>query len=220
MKPQTQDRYTRTAAILHWLIALFILANLSLGWFMEGFPPALKMIVLPLHISAGISVLALTVLRVVWRLMHRPPDHEPALPALEHHGAHFAHFLLYAGMVLMPLSGWAILSAHPKPGSAGFAAEQAVAAAQHPGAKPRKGGGLVVWWIVPLPSIAPVQEIGQDPGGLPAQKRLHDELVDWHSLGGWMMVALVLVHIMGALKHQFVDRTPILQRMSLRPRTK
>lgn len=209
-------RYSRVAAALHWLIALFILFNLTLGWFMEGFAPPYKMIVLPMHISAGITVLALSVLRVVWRLTHEPPPHQPPLPAVEEKGAHIVHFLLYCGMILMPLTGWGLLSAHPAPGSAGKAAEQAAFIAKHPGAKPSAGGGTKVWWVIPLPAIRPVQEIGETPGGLAPQKHLHDELVDWHSLGGWMMVGLLLAHVAGALKHQLIDRTPILRRMSLR----
>ena len=218
--PFPEARYTRIAALLHWLIALFILFNLSLGWFMEGFAPPLKMIVLPLHISAGISVLALTGLRVLWRLTHRPPEINPPLAKTEEHAAHIVHFLLYAAMVLMPLTGWAILSAHPAPGSAGFAADQAASAAQHPGMKPHRGGGLLVWGLAPLPSITPVQQIGQEPGGLLAQKRLHDELADWHSLGGWLMIVLLVLHIGGALKHQLMDGMPLLNRMALRrPKT-
>lgn len=211
-----QETYTRTAIVLHWLIALFILFNLSLGWFMEGFAPPVKMLVLSLHISSGISVLGLTVLRVLWRLTHHPPAHDPPLAPAEAHGAHIVYFLLYAGMVLMPLTGWAILSAHPAPGSDGAAA----LAAQHPANAKSPGGkgpgaAPKLWWLVPLPLLAPMQEIGQEPGGLPAQKRLHGELVDWHGCGGWLMLALLALHIAGAAKHQFVDRAPLLQRMGV-----
>lgn len=211
----SRHRYSRVAAGLHWLIALFILFNLGLGWFMEGFAPPWKMIVLPLHISGGITVLALTVLRVLWRLTHQPPSHDPPLRALEANAAHITHFLLYAAMVLMPLTGWGLLSAHPAPGSPGKAAEDAQFLAKHPGAK-APGGGITIWWSVPLPSIRPIQAIGDTPGGLLPQKRLHDELVDWHSLGGFMMLALLVLHVAGALKHQIIDGQPILQRMSLR----
>jgi cytochrome b561 len=213
---QPPARYSRVAAVLHWLIAGFILFNLVLGWFMEGFAPPLKMIVLPLHISGGITVLALSVLRVLWRLTHQPPPHVPPLRPLEEQGAHLVHFLLYCGMVLMPLTGWGLLSAHPAPGSAGKQAETAQFLASHPGAKAPGGGGLKVWWVIPLPSLRPIQAIGDTPGGLAPQKHLHDELVDWHSLGGFVMVGLLLLHVAGALKHQFLDGAPSLQRMSLR----
>ena len=74
-----------------------------------------------LHASSGLTVLTLTVARVVWRLFNAPPPYLAAMKPWERHTAHFAHFLLYAAMVLMPLTGWAILSAHPPPGSPGAA---------------------------------------------------------------------------------------------------
>lgn len=208
-------RYTRVAIVLHWLIAGFIVFNLSLGFFMEGFAPPLKMAVVGLHVSSGMSVLVLSMVRVLWRLTHRPPEHTPPLQGWEAGASHIVHFLLYGAMVLMPLSGWAILSSHPAPGTAGFAAEQAAMPAPPAGVKrPPAGGGIQVWWIASLPSLGPVQNIGAEPGGLPAQKALHDDLAAWHSLGGWIMIALLVLHIGGALKHQYIDRMRLLQRMT------
>ena len=51
-------QYTRTAIALHWAIAGFIIFNLSFGFFMEGYPPRWRILVLILHISSGITVLA------------------------------------------------------------------------------------------------------------------------------------------------------------------
>ena len=211
------SRYTRVAIVLHWLIAGFLLLNLSLGWFMEGLPPALKGVVLPLHISAGMSVLVLTALRIAWRLTQTPPPFTPGTSRGERDGAHFVHLLLYAGMVLMPLTGWSILSSHPAPGSAGAIAEAAARPAPPPGAKapPAGGGVLRLWYVIPLPSLAPIQEIGVTAGGLPAQKRLHDRFVDAHALGGYVMIALLLLHVFGALKHQWIDGEDELGRMGL-----
>jgi cytochrome b561 len=215
--PAATHRYARVAILLHWAIALFILFNLGLGYFMEGFPPPLKMVILPLHISSGITVLALTVIRVVWRLIHSPPRHDPPLPRAEHDASHIVHFLLYVGMVLMPLSGWAILSSHPTPGSPGAAVEAASRPAPPPGAKapPAGGRGIRVWYVVPLPSIRPIQTVGDTPGGLAPQKKLHEQFVSWHGLGGYIMIALLLLHVAGALKHQWLDHEPELQRMGL-----
>lgn len=211
-----RSRYTRTAIILHWLIAAFILVNVTLGWFMEGFPPTLKGVVLPLHISAGVSVLALTAVRVLWRVTHEPPPFMPRTSRGERHGAHLVHLLLYAGMILMPLTGWSILSSHPAPGSAGAAAEAAARPAPPPGAKPPPmGGGIKIWYVLPLPAITAIQEVGETPGGLPAQKRLHDRFVSWHALGGYIMIALLLLHVAGALKHQWIDGQDEFGRMGV-----
>ncbi len=115
--------------VLHWVIAAFIIFNLCSGFFMAGWlgvasaiPPPIRWLSLMLHASSGLTVLALTVARVIWRLFNAPPPHPATMKPWERHTAHFAHFLLYAAMVLMPLTGWAILSAHPPPGSPGAAA--------------------------------------------------------------------------------------------------
>ena len=159
-KELRSDRYTRVAIILHWTIAALIVFNLSVGFFMEGFPLPLKLFVVGLHVSSGMTVLALTVVRVVWRLLHEPP----ALPAetkpWERHTAHLAHFVLYAAMVLMPLTGWAIVSAHPAagtPGAVEFAKQHPrppLPAGMKPPGAPGIGpggpkGGMKLWFVFP-----------------------------------------------------------------------
>ena len=222
------DRYTRVAMVLHWAIATFIIFNLCTGFFMEGWPPPLRFLALMLHVSSGISVLALTVVRVVWRLVNEPPPYPAGMKPWERHTAHFAHFLLYAAMVLMPLTGWAILSAHSPPGSAGAAVEFATPPGAPPGMKPgtapprvmagRPSGpppALKVWNLIPMPMIAPIEAIGKEPGGVPAQHALHEEFVDWHSVGGYLLLGLLILHILGALKHQFVDKQAEFARMGI-----
>ena len=227
---QTADgrtRYTRIAIILHWAIAALIIFNLSLGFFMEGFPPPLRFLVVGLHVSSGMTVLALTVVRIIWRLLHEPPAYPESMKPWERNAAHFAHFLLYAAMVLMPLTGWGIISAHPRPGSPG-AIE---AAARHPmPAAPSNGQppngpaaapagppkfSLKIWYVLPMPSIEPIQRIGETPEGVSAQDELHEEFVHWHSIGGFLLLALLILHILGALKHQLLDKQPELARMGL-----
>lgn len=209
-------RYTRVAIALHWAIAFFILFNLSLGYFMEGFPPGLKRIVLPLHISSGMTVLVLTIVRVLWRLTHPAPPHDPELPHIERNTSQIVHFLLYVGMVLMPLTGWAILSAHPAPGTPGAIAAAAARPAPPPGVKAPPPGPPKIWWTVPFVPIAPIEAVGATPGGLAPQKVLHDAFASWHGIGGYIMIALLMLHVAGALKHQYVDRQAELERMGLR----
>jgi cytochrome b561 len=80
---------------------------------MEGLPRPMKEVVVPLHISSGITILLLTVARVLGRLTHRPPPFSPHLAARERAAAHTVHALLYLLMIGMPLVGWSIISAHP-----------------------------------------------------------------------------------------------------------
>jgi cytochrome b561 len=229
------DRYTRVAIVLHWAIAAFIIFNLGTGFlnmgtglFMGGWPPSISMLALSLHVSSGITVLALTVVRVAWRLLNEPPPYPAGMKPWERHAAHFAHFLLYAAMVLMPLSGWAMLSAHSPPGSRGAIAEFAHLPDAPPGMKPgtappgamrpRLTGpppSTKIWNLIPMPMIAPIEAIGEEPGGVPAQHKLHEEFAEWHSVGGWLLLGLLVLHVLGALKHQFIDRESEFARMGI-----
>jgi cytochrome b561 len=223
-----RDRYTRVAIALHWAIAAFIVFNLCTGFFMEGWPPPIIFIALMLHASSGLTVLALTVARVLWRLLNDPPPYPAGMKPWERHTAHFAHFLLYAAMVLMPLTGWAILSAHSPPGSRGAAVEFATPPALPPGMKPgaapprampaRPSGPpptLKIWNLIPMPTIAPIEAVGKEPGGVAPQHRLHEEFAEWHSVGGYLLLGLLILHILGALKHQFIDRQSEFARMGI-----
>ena len=73
--PQTETtlRYTRTAMVLHWLIALLIICNVVLGLTAESFPDSWVRTVVDTHKSIGITVLGLVLLRILWRVSHRPP---------------------------------------------------------------------------------------------------------------------------------------------------
>jgi cytochrome b561 len=218
------NQYSRVAIILHWAIAAFILFNLAVGYVMESLPVPLRFVVFFLHVSSGMTVLALTVIRVMWRLTHEPPPYPARMKPWERHLAHAVHLFLYVAMVLMPLTGWAIVSAHPPAGSAGAAAaalrlpppptDKPPVSPNLPAAPP-PGAGLKVWAIFPLPPIRPIERIGDTPGGARAQKILHEEFVAWHGLGGFILVALLLLHIAGALKHQLIDREPELARMGI-----
>jgi len=108
-----QQRYTAVAIALHWAIALMIVGLIAVGWIMEampGGPGSPKTAIIQLHKSFGITVLLLTIVRIVWRLMNPPPP-EPAMPALQKFAASAVHVLLYVLMIAMPLTGWIMASA-------------------------------------------------------------------------------------------------------------
>jgi cytochrome b561 len=105
MKSLASSHYTRTAVSLHWLIAAFILAALFMGWTMtsmEFSPGKLKLV--NYHKWVGVTVLALVLLRISWRLSHRPPPLEP-MPRWQQFAAHAGHGLLYLLMVAVPCFG-------------------------------------------------------------------------------------------------------------------
>lgn len=98
--------YTRTAVTLHWLIAACVLAALFMGWTMTDMaisPARLK--TYNYHKWVGVTVLTLAVMRLAWRLTHRPPPLLP-MPRWQKLAAHGGHALLYALIVVVPLTGW------------------------------------------------------------------------------------------------------------------
>ncbi|MGY2736065.1 cytochrome b [Sphingomonas sp. UYP23] len=228
-------RYTRVAMWLHWAIAAFILYNLISGLLIwdvaKDFFKAHRAFYgfgITTHLSAGMTVLALSVVRIVWRLTHEPPAYSAGMKPVERHASHVVHFLLYTAMVVMPLLGWAILSAHPPAGSPGSkvaklpmaaspmarpAGGAAPAGPGGPGGPPARMGPPGIWWIVPLPMITPITNIGFEPGGVKPQHELHEQFTEWHKIGGYLMIVLLLAHIAGALKHQIIDKEPQFQRM-------
>lgn len=105
-------RYTRTAMLLHWLIAVLILGLFALGLYMADLPLSpQKLKLYSYHKWAGISVLLLALLRIVWRLTHTPPPLPASQPRWQQQAAHAGHLLLYVLIVAAPLSGWLMSSA-------------------------------------------------------------------------------------------------------------
>lgn len=106
------NRYTRIAIALHWAIALLIFAAFPLGVYMHELPlsPG-KLQLYSYHKWIGVSVFLLAVLRIAWRITHRPPPLPSAMPQWEQIAAHATHYLLYGLIFAIPLSGWLMSSA-------------------------------------------------------------------------------------------------------------
>jgi cytochrome b561 len=106
-----QLRYGTTVKLFHWVIVVLIAAQLPLGWLMpdirRGMTPGSAM---SLHISIGITILALIVLRFVWRLTH-PVAPESYLPAWQRVSSEAVHWVLYLVVLLTTLTGWFFESA-------------------------------------------------------------------------------------------------------------
>src|SRR5258708_31295502 len=99
--------YDPVARTLHWLVAGLAVVVVSLGWAIPGAPRETgpRDLLLLLHRSVGLSILALMVIRVLWRLFHPPPPLPADFPRVEALAAHADHALLYVLFLLMPLSG-------------------------------------------------------------------------------------------------------------------
>ncbi|MDP9649555.1 cytochrome b [Paraburkholderia caledonica] len=180
------SRYTRTAITLHWLIALLIICNVALALSADSLPDDWVRPVINTHKSIGITVLGLALLRILWRVSHKPPPLPREFPSWEKVAAHLAHFLLYLLMIGLPLSGWLHDSAWKD-------------AATHP---------MRLFDLFPWPRIRYVMNL--DPG---LKETLHDRFGALHTWLGYALYALLAMHIGGALKHQWIDRKSVLKRM-------
>jgi cytochrome b561 len=110
--PARSQTYTRTAIVLHWLVATFILLNFAIGLCMEHFPGYPHKSsewngVLFWHGSFGALVLWLAITRLIWRSTHRPPALPQTVSVWQQRAAHTVHALLYVLMIFLPLSGLA-----------------------------------------------------------------------------------------------------------------
>jgi cytochrome b561 len=105
-----RTQYDNTAKVLHWLVVALLLAQYLIGWLMpdihRGMKPGDAM---TWHISVGIVILALIVLRLVWRLTHRVAP-ESSLEPWQRAGAEAVHWLLYVLVLLTTISGWLFAS--------------------------------------------------------------------------------------------------------------
>lgn len=106
-------RWGGITKLLHWTVALLVVALLGIGLWMTDLPISPdKVRVYALHKSIGITVLALMLIRIAWRANEQTRPEMPfGMPAWERAAAWSSHALLYAALLVMPLSGWLFNSA-------------------------------------------------------------------------------------------------------------
>lgn len=180
MDTKRSARYHPVSVLLHWVLGLALVGLFAMGLYMTELPFSPQRLKLyNWHKWAGVTLLALSILRLVWRLTHRPPALPAAIEAgmprwqrLAHHATHHGLYLFFFAV---PLLGWAYSSA------AGFP--------------------IVLFGVLPLPDFVPVNP------------ELAELIKPLHKLSALAMMALVLLHVAGALKHQFIDRDGLLSRM-------
>ncbi len=189
--------YTKTAKVLHWLIAIGVFGMFALGWFMSELPKEApkqmaydlfnlgiytwnlteeispRTFYFNLHKSIGVTIFALILIRILWRITHRPPALLASYKAWESKLASGAHHLLYLLMVALPLSG-IIMAIYSKYG--------------------------IKWFGLELIK-------GLD------NKDMRELFYEAHEIIGLIILLVIIVHIIGALKHKFIDKDDTLKRM-------
>lgn len=174
----TLSRYSSGAILLHWAIAALIIGNIVLAEMAEDVARAAKALYMNPHKAIGIAVLALTLVRIGWRLTHAAPPLADGLKNWERLLARAIHGLFYVLMIALPLSGWLMVSAPAEPKIIDF---------------------FGLFDIAPLP--------------IAGNKVIGGAAHEGHEVMGKVMIVLIIVHVLGALKHQFFDRAPSLRRM-------
>ena len=108
----TTERWGWVSIGIHWLSLLMVLSLVVVGFVMQELPNSpTKIEVYALHKSFGLTLLALTVLRLLWRLVAGTPAPVPGTPRWQQVAAQASHGALYAILLAMPLSGWLYNSA-------------------------------------------------------------------------------------------------------------
>ena len=130
-------RYNLMAIVLHWVLALALLGSFVMGLYMTDLPfSPLRLKLFNWHKWAGVAILLLSLLRLLWRLSHRPPElpaaMRQAMPGWQQRAHHATHHLMYLLFFVVPLVGWAYSSA------AGFP--------------------IVFFGVLPLPDFVPVDK--------------------------------------------------------------
>jgi cytochrome b561 len=106
-----QARFTVGSRLLHWLMAVMVLAMLFIGAGMAATESGRYHLLLAIHRPLGIAILILAVIRLVNRLFNRPPPLPQTLPSWQRLAATASHWLLYSLLFILPLVGWGMLSA-------------------------------------------------------------------------------------------------------------
>jgi cytochrome b561 len=128
-------QYGTTAKTFHWLIVALLVVQYTIGWLLPDLHGETKPAIMTFHVSFGILILILIVLRLAWRLTH-PVAPESSLPPWQRLSSEAVHWLLYALVLVTTVTGWL---------SASF-----------------RGWSISLFYLVPLPMLASENELAAE----------------------------------------------------------
>ncbi|MEK6806322.1 MAG: cytochrome b/b6 domain-containing protein [Pseudomonadota bacterium] len=189
------ERYTAVAIALHWAIAAAIIGNFALGWWMHeaievAETQARAITAFQLHKSLGLTVLALSLLRLAWRWMNPPPALPAGMAAWERSVAQATHVIFYGLMIGVPLTGWLLVSAQWSDG---------------------KPLNVPTLWFgqFEVPHLLGLSELTNE-----ARARWAEGAGEAHEWLAFATAGLLALHVGAALKHHFIVRDDVLMRMA------
>jgi len=184
--PDPVPAYGPTAKWIHWLVALAVLGQVGVGLVMvrAKLPLDWKFSLYQSHKSIGVTILLAMAVRLFWRLSHRPPDLPDGLAPAERRLAGLAHAALYGLLIVLPLTGWLLVS------SALF---------QVP---------TLIFGVVRLPHLDALASLPASARG-PWETLFKDI----HFTLAIALAALVALHAAAALRHHFIRGDDVLRRM-------
>lgn len=168
-------RYSRIAILLHWVIALLVITNIILVKQAGDVAGPARSALMGPHTAIGITILALSLVLLLWRLTHPRPPLPTSLASWERWLSRGVHVLFYLLIIGLPIGGWMMVS---------------------------DPGEVAIDWfgLIDIPALPVSETLG---------KIAHDG----HVIGGNLMIGLIALHILGALKHQLLDKMPYFHRM-------
>jgi cytochrome b561 len=179
-----EGRYSPVAIVFHWTMAALVVIQLAVGWWMGRLPPGGdKVAAYDLHYAIGVLMLALVIGRGGWRALAPGPINDADKPGWESVAAHITHYIFYACLFGLPLSGWLMISATGRETELTFL-------------------GFFPWPLLPLHDVGNVRLWAVEAAA---------EWTHWGLIV--TLLLLIPIHVGGALKHQFVDRDDVMHGM-------
>jgi cytochrome b561 len=185
----TAENYGSIAKWLHWAVALLFLGSyISVyyrHWFTEEKTPE-NWTALQLHLSIGVTIGVLVLLRILWKIASRAPEPEPGT-RLEHLVARLGHLALYAVMIIMPITGYL-----------------------------GTGVNTEYFFMFDITSFKETEYFIMNYSDTMTFKEFEEPLDFIHKdiMGAWVVWLLIAGHVSAALYHQFVKKDRTLRKMT------